>query len=81
MMYRLYLKYVRNVAEKTDFGRMAGPSLLRLVDEAMSLTNNTNLFNGKRTADIWNSVEKMLEVVKSPISYYRNFCVIPSRPT
>lgn len=61
-MHRLYLKYLRNVADKTDFGRMAGPSLLRLVDEAMSLTNSTNLFNGNRSADIWNSVETMLEV-------------------
>ncbi|XP_050373219.1 uncharacterized protein At1g26090, chloroplastic [Argentina anserina] len=58
---RLYLKYLRNVADKTDLGRMAGPSLLRLVDEAMSLTNSAHLFNGNRTAGIWNSVEQMLE--------------------
>ncbi|CAM8936682.1 unnamed protein product [Rhodiola kirilowii] len=27
---RLYLKYIRQLADKTDFGRIAGPSLLRL---------------------------------------------------
>ncbi|KAL6193002.1 hypothetical protein ACLB2K_034087 [Fragaria x ananassa] len=70
---RLYLKYVRNVADKTDFGRMAGPSLLRLVDEAMSLTNSTNLFNGNRSADIWNSVEKMLERGSSAFSEPQKF--------
>lgn len=67
-MYRLYLKYLRNVAEKTDLGRMAGPSLLRLVDEAMSITSSKPLFNGKMSAEIWDSVEKMLEV--STIPYF-----------
>ncbi|XP_061990885.1 uncharacterized protein At1g26090, chloroplastic isoform X2 [Rosa rugosa] len=70
---RLYLKYLRNVAEKTDLGRMAGPSLLRLVDEAMSITSSKPLFNGKMSAEIWDSVEKMLERGSSAFSEPQKF--------
>lgn len=58
---RLYLKYLRNIAEKTDLGRLAGPSLLRLVDEAMSISSSKAPFNGKMSAEIWDTVENMLE--------------------
>ncbi|KAK6921793.1 Anion-transporting ATPase-like domain, partial [Dillenia turbinata] len=59
---KLYLKYLRNLADKTDFGRLAGPSLLRLVDEAMSLRGSTSQFNGTLSAEIWDSLEKILEI-------------------
>ncbi|KAK9934828.1 hypothetical protein M0R45_021957 [Rubus argutus] len=58
---RLYLKYLRNIAEKTDLGRLAGPSLLRLVDEAMSISSSKAPFHGKMSAEIWDTVENMLE--------------------
>ncbi|KAK6931447.1 ArsA, HSP20-like domain [Dillenia turbinata] len=58
---KLYLKYLRNIADKTDIGRLAGPSLLRLVDEAMSLRGRTSQFNGTLSAEIWDSLEKILE--------------------
>ncbi|KAL5553520.1 hypothetical protein UlMin_040921 [Ulmus minor] len=58
---RLYLKYLRNLAEKTDFGRVAGPSLLRLVDEAMDIRDSSSFLNGKLSAEIWEALEQMLE--------------------
>ncbi|XP_048229006.1 uncharacterized protein At1g26090, chloroplastic [Ricinus communis] len=58
---RLYLKYLRNLAEKTDLGRLAGPSLLRLIDEAMDLNGKRSLLNEKMSAEIWDTLEKMLE--------------------
>lgn len=61
-MHRLYLKNLRNLAEKTDLGRLTGPSLLRLVDEAMNISGSPSLLNGKISAEIWDALEKMLEV-------------------
>ncbi|GAB2297082.1 hypothetical protein Dimus_031182 [Dionaea muscipula] len=60
---RLYLKYLRNMAEKTDLGRLIGPSLLRLVDEAMSLSGKRPppSFNGKLSSETWESLENYLE--------------------
>lgn len=61
IVYRLYLKYLRNLAEKTDLGRLVGPSLLRLVDEAMNL-GGRGYSNGIASAEIWDNLERMLEV-------------------
>ncbi|KAL7001258.1 hypothetical protein U1Q18_002410 [Sarracenia purpurea var. burkii] len=58
---RLYLKYLRNFAERTDLGRLAGPSLLRLVNEAISLSNSDSHLNGKMSAEIWDNLEQTLE--------------------
>lgn len=62
-MNRLYLKYLRNMAEKTDLGRLAGPSLVRLVDEAISLTGRGSSLNGKISSEIWDTLEQILEVM------------------
>ncbi|KAM3741431.1 hypothetical protein ACB098_08G176800 [Castanea mollissima] len=58
---RLYLKYLRNLAEKTDLGTVAGPSLIRLVDEAMNIRGSRSLLNRKMSAEIWDTLEQMLE--------------------
>ncbi|KAH7569882.1 hypothetical protein JRO89_XS05G0012800 [Xanthoceras sorbifolium] len=58
---RLYLKYLRNMAEKTDLGRLAGPSLLRLVDEALSISGRGTFHNGNLSAQIWDAMNMMLE--------------------
>ncbi|MBA0765546.1 hypothetical protein Gotri_014725 [Gossypium trilobum] len=58
---RLYLKYLRSMAEKTDLGRLAGPSLLRLVDEAMGISGNPSQLTGTISAEIWDSLERILE--------------------
>ncbi|PPD92379.1 hypothetical protein GOBAR_DD10682 [Gossypium barbadense] len=58
---RLYLKYLRSMAEKSDLGRLAGPSLLRLIDEAMGLSGNPSQLTGTISADIWDSLERILE--------------------
>lgn len=59
---RLYLKYLRNLAEKTDLGRLASPSLLRLMEEAMTLSGRKPNLNGKMSSEIWDLLEQVLEV-------------------
>ncbi|KAG6405576.1 hypothetical protein SASPL_133167 [Salvia splendens] len=56
---RLYLKYMRMLAEKTDMGRVAGPSLLRLVDDALSLSGNAV---NRTSSEMWDYLEQTLEV-------------------
>ncbi|KAL9263943.1 hypothetical protein AKJ16_DCAP08168 [Drosera capensis] len=58
---RLYLKYLRNMAEKTDLGRVAGPSLLRLVSEAMNTSSTCAGIIGKLSSEKWDAQEKFLE--------------------
>ncbi|QCD89771.1 uncharacterized protein At1g26090, chloroplastic [Vigna unguiculata] len=58
---RLYLKYLRTLAEKTELGRLAAPSLLRLVDEAMLISSSRSYFNGKMSSEIWDTLDQMLE--------------------
>lgn len=58
---RLYLKYLRNFAEKTDLGRLASPSLLRLAEEAMTLSGKNPNLNGKMSSEIWDLLDKVLE--------------------
>ncbi|KAE8729968.1 P-loop containing nucleoside triphosphate hydrolases superfamily protein [Hibiscus syriacus] len=58
----LYFKYLRSMAEKTDLGRLAGPSLLRLVDDAMGISGKPSQLNGTFSAEIWDSLEQILEV-------------------
>ncbi|KAM6548185.1 hypothetical protein CsatB_019861 [Cannabis sativa] len=70
---RLYLKYLRNMAEKTDLGRLAGPSLLRLVDEAMSINGGQSFMRGQLSAEIWDTLEQMLERGSSAFSDPQKF--------
>ncbi|PWA51554.1 P-loop containing nucleoside triphosphate hydrolases superfamily protein [Artemisia annua] len=58
---RLYLKYMRMLAEKTDMGRLAGPSLVRLVDESLNAGVSSSGLNGKLTGEIWDKLDHMLE--------------------
>ncbi|KAL8229013.1 hypothetical protein R6Q57_013913 [Mikania cordata] len=58
---RLYLKYMRLLSEKTDFGRLAGPSLLRLADEALNAGTISSGYNGQLSGEIWDKLEHMLE--------------------
>nr|XP_027095526.1 uncharacterized protein At1g26090, chloroplastic isoform X2 [Coffea arabica] len=58
---RLYLKYLRKLAEKTDLGRLAGPSLLRLIDEALSFSSGGANANVQLSSEVWDHLEKTLE--------------------
>ncbi|XP_030450050.2 uncharacterized protein At1g26090, chloroplastic [Syzygium oleosum] len=81
---RLYLKYFRSIAEKTDLGRLVGPSVLSLIDEAMSLTGIKSTLNGSTSARIWDALDKMLERGTSAFSdphKFRCFLVVdPQNP-
>ncbi|KAH9707579.1 hypothetical protein KPL70_012614 [Citrus sinensis] len=70
---RLYLKYLRNVAEKTDLGRLTAPSLLKLVDEALSISGRRPLLNGNTSAEIWDAMDRMLERGSSALAEPHKF--------
>ncbi|KAJ7943220.1 P-loop containing nucleoside triphosphate hydrolases superfamily protein [Quillaja saponaria] len=77
---RLYLKYLRSLAEKTDLGRLAAPSILRLVDEAMGISG-TSPFNGRMSAEIWDTLEQLLEKGSSAFSEPHKFgCFLVMEP-
>ncbi|XP_021754847.1 uncharacterized protein At1g26090, chloroplastic-like isoform X2 [Chenopodium quinoa] len=78
---RLYVKYLRSLAEKTDFGRLASPSMLRLVDEAMNSSGGSSTFNGKLSSEIWDSLERILERGASTFADPQKFgCYIVTDP-
>ncbi|KAM0875337.1 hypothetical protein ACQ4PT_036874 [Festuca glaucescens] len=57
---RSYLKYVRELAERTDVGRLASPSLLKLIYDAARPNGRTS--EGRMSAEIWNEIEQFLDV-------------------
>ncbi|GMH01849.1 hypothetical protein Nepgr_003688 [Nepenthes gracilis] len=78
---RLYVKYLRSMAEKTDLGRLAGPSLLRLVYEAMISSSNGPIFDGKLSSEIWDYIETFLERKSSAFAQPEKFgCYIVMNP-
>uniref|UniRef100_A0A0A0KWD0 Anion-transporting ATPase-like domain-containing protein n=1 Tax=Cucumis sativus TaxID=3659 RepID=A0A0A0KWD0_CUCSA len=78
----LYLKYLRSIAEKTDLGRLATPSILRLVDEAMSISRPGSHLGGRTSTDIWETLEHVLEKGSSAFAEPRKFsCFIVMDPT
>lgn len=83
---RQYLKYARNMAEKTDIGRLASPSILKLASETMPLGNsNDGSSDGKTSTQIWDNFEHVLMKASASFtdsSKFRCYLVIdPSRPT
>ena len=57
---RSYLRYVRDLAEKTDIGRLASPSLLKLIYDAARPNGKTS--EGRLSTEIWKEIEQLLEV-------------------
>ncbi|KAL2233446.1 UNVERIFIED_CONTAM: putative protein, chloroplastic [Sesamum indicum] len=79
---RLYLKYLRSLAEKTDLGRVAGPSLLRLADDALSLTGRSTSLNGRMSSEIWDYLEQTLEKGSCVFAEPHKFgCYLVMNPT
>nr|CAB3447703.1 unnamed protein product [Digitaria exilis] len=58
---RSYLRYVRDLAEKTDIGRLASPSLLKLIYDAARPYGKTS--EGRLSTELWNEIEQLLERV------------------
>ena len=54
------MRYVRDLAEKTDMGRLASPSLLKLVYDSARPSGKTS--EGRLSTEIWNEIEQLLEV-------------------
>ncbi|CAH8349629.1 unnamed protein product [Eruca vesicaria subsp. sativa] len=81
---RLYVKYLRSLAEKTDLGRLTSPSIMRFVDESMNLSGNKSPFDGQTTAAMWDTLERFLETGASTLrdtERFRSFLVMdPNNP-
>lgn len=58
---RSYLRYVRDLAEKTDIGRLASPSLLKLIYDSARPNGKTS--EGRLSTEIWNEIEQLLEKI------------------
>ncbi|KAJ1280688.1 hypothetical protein BS78_04G251600 [Paspalum vaginatum] len=58
---RSYLRYVRDLAEKTDMGRLASPSLLKLIYDSARPNGKTS--EGRLSTEIWIEIEQLLERV------------------
>ncbi|MQM14071.1 hypothetical protein Taro_047002 [Colocasia esculenta] len=56
---RWHVKYIRNLAEKTDIDRLSAPSFVKLVQE--SISTNGRSIDGKISADIWDDIEQSLQ--------------------
>jgi arsenite-transporting ATPase len=52
---------VRDLAEKTDMGRLASPSLLKLIYDSAKPNGKTS--EGRLSTDLWNEIEQLLEVI------------------
>ncbi|KAL9225992.1 hypothetical protein vseg_001853 [Gypsophila vaccaria] len=78
---RLYIKHLRSIAEDTDIGRLVSPSLLRLVDEAVTTGGNSSTLNGRFSTEIWDSLNKILEKGASAFANPQKFgCYIVADP-
>ncbi|GJM86616.1 hypothetical protein PR202_ga02493 [Eleusine coracana subsp. coracana] len=60
---RSYLRYARDLAEKTDIGRLASPSLLKLMYDAARSNGKTS--EGRLSTEIWSEIEQLLERISS----------------
>ncbi|KAK3158895.1 hypothetical protein QOZ80_2AG0143080 [Eleusine coracana subsp. coracana] len=58
-----YLRYARDLAEKTDIGRLASPSLLKLMYDAARSNGKTS--EGRLSTEIWSEIEQLLERISS----------------
>lgn len=56
---RSYLRYVRELAEKTDVGRLASPSLLKLIYDAARPNGRSS--EVRMSAEIWKEIEQLLD--------------------
>lgn len=57
---RWYLRYFRNLAEKTDTGRVLAPSFLKLAEASLK-PDSTVDSSGRTTAEIWDAADAILQ--------------------
>ncbi|KAJ4879767.1 hypothetical protein Rs2_36821 [Raphanus sativus] len=81
---RLYVKYLRSLAEKTDLGRLTSPSIMRFVDESMNISGNKSPFDGQTSPAMWDTLERFLETGASTLrdaDRFKGFLVMdPNNP-
>ncbi|KAF3332719.1 Anion-transporting ATPase [Carex littledalei] len=68
---RSYLKYVKDLAEKTDIGRLTSPSIIKLVYDSVRMHGRTS--EGKTSSEIWTEIEGLIEKTSLWLTNPRNF--------
>uniref|UniRef100_A0A0D9YX97 Anion-transporting ATPase-like domain-containing protein n=1 Tax=Oryza glumipatula TaxID=40148 RepID=A0A0D9YX97_9ORYZ len=56
---RSYLRYVKDLAEKTDIGRLASPSAMRLIYDSARPNGKTS--EGRLSSELWNDIEQLIQ--------------------
>ncbi|KAG9450114.1 hypothetical protein H6P81_010079 [Aristolochia fimbriata] len=67
---RLYLKYLRNMAEKTDIGRLTAPSVIKLIDESLRRNGGSS---DRSSTELWSAAEQALENASAAFSETSRF--------
>ncbi|KAK1280555.1 hypothetical protein QJS04_geneDACA002906 [Acorus gramineus] len=76
---RWYLRYIREMADKTDIGRLTAPLILKLGYESIRLNGASG--DGKSSMEIWDDVERLLEKVSAAFTEPSRFnCYILMDP-
>ncbi|KAJ4808122.1 P-loop containing nucleoside triphosphate hydrolases superfamily protein [Rhynchospora pubera] len=68
---RSYLKYVKDLAEKTDIGRLTSPSIIKLVYDAVKMHGRRS--EGKTSSEIWSEIEGLIEKTSLWLTNHKNF--------
>ncbi|KAJ3686003.1 hypothetical protein LUZ61_015167 [Rhynchospora tenuis] len=68
---RSYLKYVKDLAEKTDIGRLTSPSIIKLVYDSVRMHGRTS--EGKTSSEIWTEIEGLIEKTSLWLTNHKNF--------
>ncbi|KAH9291816.1 hypothetical protein KI387_042991, partial [Taxus chinensis] len=55
-----YIRYLPNLAEKTDIGRLTAPSFLKLTVASLNQDNKADS-GGQTSAKIWDVADNILE--------------------
>lgn len=78
---RWYLQRARDLAEKTDTGRVTSPSILRLL-ETSAVQDNGSDTTGRTSAELWDGADKVLERISQTFADSKRFaCFLVMDPS
>ena len=72
---RWYLQRVKDLAEKTDTGRVTAPSILRLLETSLMQESGSDT-SGRSIAELWDGADKVLEVIFLFSFMYHHYLIL-----
>ncbi|MCO5555188.1 hypothetical protein L7F22_008731 [Adiantum nelumboides] len=69
---RWYLQRARDLAEKTDTGRVTSPSILRLLETSATQDSGSDT-SGRSIAELWDGADKILERISQAFADSKKF--------